>query len=276
MVQPQKAAFLVYRKGSSAPPEKIPVQYNPTELNFEKSVHFAELVIPGLDAPLQQYVRGQAEKLTVELFFDSTDQGMGVGATSVTSLTDKIYQLTKMLPELHAPPVCTFVWNEQFPGSSVGAGASTSGPAAANTRNAATQIADAVGGGLGAIIEATAGSNAAEASALGNQPRNGFTCVVESVRQKLTLFSPSGVPLRATVSVTLREYKTLKELLERPNGQSPDRTHAHVVQSGDSLSAIADRYYGRPASWRAIADQNNIEDPRRLRPGTPLTVPSLR
>jgi nucleoid-associated protein YgaU len=45
---------------------------------------------------------------------------------------------------------------------------------------------------------------------------------------------------------------------------------------GYSLSAIAARYYGRPASWRAIADESNIEDPRRLRPGTPLTVPSLR
>ncbi len=48
------------------------------------------------------------------------------------------------------------------------------------------------------------------------------------------------------------------------------------VHRGDTLSAIADHYYGRPASWRAIADQNNVEDPRRMRAGTPLTVPSLR
>lgn len=268
MVQPQKAQLLVEWKGR--PPEPIAVQYNPTELTFEKSVQFAEITIPGLDAPLQQYVRGQAEKLTIELFFDTTDQGMGTGATSVTTLTDKIYQLTKIQPELHAPPVCTFIWSEYFPGSSIGAGATSGGAAAPS---AASQIADAVGGVVGAVIDAVSGAAPAE---LGNQRRNGFKCVVESVRQKFTLFSPRGVPLRATLSVTLREYRTLSEQLGRPNGTSPDRTHAHVVQQGDTVSAIAERYYGRPASWRAIADQNNVEDPRRLRAGTPLTVPSLR
>ena len=61
-------------------PEQIEVQYNPTELSWDKSAQFAEIAIPGLDAPLQQFVRGQAEKLTLELFFDTTDHGMGKGA----------------------------------------------------------------------------------------------------------------------------------------------------------------------------------------------------
>ena len=146
--------------GISRPePEAIEVQYNPTELSYDKSAQFAEIAIPGLDAPLQQFVRGQTEKLTLELFFDTTDQGMGKGATSVTTLTDRIYQLVKIEPTRHAPPICTFVWNDQFPGSSLG-----------RRRRAS-----------------------------GNQRRNGFTCVVESVKQKFTLFSPEGVPLRATL-----------------------------------------------------------------------------
>jgi hypothetical protein len=275
MVQPQKALFRVQWTSNPKDLQDIPVQYNPTELSFEKSVQFAEVTIPGLDAPLQQYVRGQAEKLTVELFFDSTEYGTGVGATSVTNDTDKIYQLTKIHPELHAPPICTFIWNDHFPGSSIGKGASTTGAAPADTRNAASQIADGVGGGLGAVIEAVAGSGAGS-TPLGNQRRNGFKCVVESVRQKLTLFSPDGVPLRATLSVTLREYHTLKELLAQANLASPDRTHAHVVTQGETLSSIANLYYGKAATWRPIADENDIEDPRRLRAGTPLTVPSLQ
>jgi nucleoid-associated protein YgaU len=251
--------------------------FNPTELNYDKSVQYAEVTIPGLDAPLQQYVRGQAEKLTLELFFDTTDQGMGAGATSVTTQTDRIYQLTKIHPSLHAPPVCVFLWNERFPGSSVGAGPVPAPAEARDARGAATQIADAVGGGLGAIIEKAAGAGTdTDGAELGNQRRNGFKCVVESIRQKFTLFAPDGTPLRATLTVTLREYRTLAELVSLANTHSPDRTHAHVVQRGDDLSAIAQRYYGRPASWRAIADENNVEDPRRLRPGTPLTVPSLR
>ena len=35
---------------------------------------------------------------------------------------------------------------------------------------------------------------------------------------------------------------------------SPDRTRAHVVQRGDTLSAIAGRYYDTPADWRLLAD----------------------
>ena len=60
-------------------PESIELQYNPTELSWDKSAQIAEIAIPGLDAPLQQFVRGQAEKLTLDLFFDTTDQGMGKG-----------------------------------------------------------------------------------------------------------------------------------------------------------------------------------------------------
>jgi len=235
MEQITKATLFV--KWDNKPkPELIEVQYNPTELSYDKSAQFAEIAIPGLDAPLQQFVRGQAEKLTLDLFFDTTDQGMGAGATSVTTLTDRIYQLVKIEPTRHAPPICTFIWNYQFPGSSLGGAAAASG----------------------------------------NQRRNGFTCVVESVKQKFTLFSPAGVPLRATLTVALREYKTLDEQLAQLNLSSPDRTHSHVIQRGETLSGIAGQLYRRPGEWRLIAAANKIEDPRRLTAGTFLTVPPIR
>ena len=46
-------------------PEQIDLQYNPTELSWDKSAQLAEITIPGLDAPLPQFVRGQAERLTL-------------------------------------------------------------------------------------------------------------------------------------------------------------------------------------------------------------------
>jgi nucleoid-associated protein YgaU len=116
-------------------------------------------------------------------------------------------------------------------------------------------------------------ASAAVGAASGNQRRNGFKCIVESVKQKFTLFSPEGVPLRATLTVTLREYKTLNEQLAQLNLTSPDRTHSHVIQSGETLSWIAARFYQRPGDWRFIADANDIEDPRRLTVGTFLTIP---
>lgn len=235
MEQIAKATFLVkWDKQPPEPPERIEVQYNPTELSYDKSGQFAEIAIPGLDAPLQQFVRGQAEKLTLELFFDTTDQGMGTDATSVTKLTDRIYQLVKIEPTRHAPPICTFIWNGPFP----------------------------------------PGSSISDAS--GNQRRDGFTCIVESVKQKYTLFSAAGVPLRATLTVALREYKTLDDQLAQLNLNSPDRTHSHVIQRGETLSGIAGEIYRRPGDWRLIAEANNIEDPRRLTAGTFLTVPPIR
>ena len=145
----QIAKATIFVKWDNRPkPEPIEVQYNPTELSYDKSAQFAEIAIPGLDAPLQQFVRGQAEKLTLELFFDTTDQGMGAGATSVTTLTDRIYQLVKIEPTRHAPPICTFVWNDQFPGSS-----------AYGTRRAATS------GAMGSRASSKASSRNSRSSA---------------------------------------------------------------------------------------------------------------
>jgi len=99
--------------------------------------------------------------------------------------------------------------------------------------------------------------------------------VVESVRQRFTLFSPAGLPLRATLSVSLKEYKSLSEQLQEINHTSPDKTHAHVVQQGETLAQIAAAVYGDPTQWRAIALQNAILDPLSLTPGAVLQVPAL-
>ena len=96
--------------------ESVDLQHNPTEISLEKGVTLAEIAIPGLTAPLQQFVRGQAEMLHLELFFDTSDQGMGLEAVSVATLTDKIYALTRIVPDQHAPPIVTFIWGEGFPG----------------------------------------------------------------------------------------------------------------------------------------------------------------
>jgi len=213
--------------------ETIDVQFYPTEVNFDKSAQIAEIGIPGLDSPLLQFVRGQNEKLTLDLFFDTTEDGMGAGARTVAEYTDKIYSLVKIEPQRHAPPVCEFIWMSGFPGSRLHPNFS-------------------------------------------NQQRYSFRCLVESVKQKFTLFSSEGVPLRATLSVTLREYKTLDQQLAELNLTSPDRTETQVLQRGETLALIAARHYRRAGDWRHIAEANNISDPRRVEPGTFLTLPPTR
>lgn len=231
MQQPIKAALEV--NWGTGPLLHYPVQFNPTEITFNKAAQMAEIPIPGLDAPILQFVRGQAETVTVDLFFDSTEDGTGPGATSVLERTDRIYQLVKIVPSLHAPPICRLVWGQPFPGSRVG-------------------------------------------PQLGNHRRTFFPCVVESVRHKYTLFSPSGTPLRATLTLSLKEYRTVEDQFAELNLTSPDRTQVHVLKRGDTLSGVAAAHYLNPAEWRRVADANVIEDPRRLTPGAFVRLPPVR
>ncbi len=234
MEQLQKAKIVAtYQKKGLLEFDEFDVQFNPTEFSLDKGVQIAEIQIPGLDSPLLQFVRGQNEKMTLDLFFDTTEHGMGDSATSVTTETDRVYALVKIEPESHAPPICLFIWNAKFPGSDM-------------------------------------------SGHVGNQRRSSFQFVVENIKQKFTLFSPKGVPLRATLTLTLREYKTLDEQLYQLNKSSPDRTHHHVVQSADTIAGLAGRYYRKSGEWRSIADENEIYDPRRLAVGQTLTIPPTR
>ena len=54
----------------------IKALFNPERYTHTKGVQIAEIPVPGLDSPILQFVRGQNEKITMELFFDTTDHGM--------------------------------------------------------------------------------------------------------------------------------------------------------------------------------------------------------
>lgn len=235
MPKPLKATFQKVNSDGTLG-TALAVSFNPTEYTLNKGAQIAEVTIPGLDSPILQFVRGQTETLSLDLFFDSTEQGMDDNATSVAKLTDQFYQLVKIDGKTHAPPICFFCWGSEFPG-----------------QRAYASMGDGTG----------------------SQQRHGFKCVVESVRQRFTLFSPQGVPLRATLTVSLKEYKTLSEQIDEINKQSADHTHTHVVAAGETLSQIANDVYEDPTQWRAIADQNAILDPLNLKPGTILDIPAL-
>lgn len=85
--------------------EPIPVLFNPTQYALDTSNQFAEIGVPGLGAPILQYVRGNSRTLTMELFFDTYEQG-----SDVREYTDRIYGLLKIRSTTHVPPVCTLAW----------------------------------------------------------------------------------------------------------------------------------------------------------------------
>lgn len=103
-----------------------------------------------------------------------------------------------------------------------------------------------------------------------------FKGVVESLNVTYTLFSPEGVPLRAKLSLALKEYRPVEIQVKDKPKASPDLEKTWVVRRGDTLSSIAGAVYRDPGAWRAIARANEIKDPRVLKPGRVLTLPRLR
>ena len=62
-----------------------------------------------------------------------------------------------------------------------------------------------------------------------------------------------------------------------PAAPSPSATAApqtYTVQRGDTLSAIAKRFYGHAGEYRRIAAANNIANPDLIHPGQQLVIPS--
>jgi hypothetical protein len=102
-----------------------------------------------------------------------------------------------------------------------------------------------------------------------------FQCVIERVTKKFTMFLPEGIPVRATLNITLKECMDVETQLKETYFQSADRTKTWHVKQGDTLWLIAAKEYGNPALWRHIAEKNRISNPRLLEPGRDIVIPPL-
>jgi LysM repeat protein len=102
-----------------------------------------------------------------------------------------------------------------------------------------------------------------------------FTGVLEKLDVNYVLFRQDGVPLRAQLDITLKEFRPAAQQIMDPPRSSPSVEKSYVVRRGDTLSSISAAVYRRPDAWRELARANGITDPRDLRPGRVLTVPRL-
>lgn len=204
----KKAMILVHRGPTT---DRVDVLFNPSEYSLDSSNQYSWKTIPGLSMPIPSFVSGEASTLTMDLFFDSYE-----GQTDVRKHTMKIVGLLDVDKDLHAPPLCKFVWGSlQFKG------------------------------------------------------------IVEKVVQKYTMFLDSGLPVRATLTVTFREVQSVKEQYKNIPRQSADRTKQRTIKQGDQLWQIAAEEYEDPGLWREIARANGIADPKRLEPGSIIKIPRL-
>ena len=203
----------------------IEVLFNPAEYSIEKGNTFQSTSLPGLSTPVTQFVTGNADTLSMELYFDtyatSSRHGTVTRREDVRNYTRKIANLMEIDPTLHAPPVCEFTW----------------GPP------------------------------------LGTPKGLQFAGIIEKVSQKFTYFLDDGTPVRATLTVSFKEYKTVRDQLEQLGRESADRTKRRTFKEGDALWFFAHEEYGDPQLWRVIADCNSLENPRIIVPGTELELP---
>lgn len=195
---------------------KIRFLFNPTQYSFDASIQLAEIGVPGLRAPVLQFVRGGSRTLSVEVLLDTYEPREVGGQTisDVTDLADSIYALLTPTAETGAPPVCMFAWKDRR-----------------------------------------------------------LQCVVERVSGRFTVFRADGAPLRATLTLSLREYVDAAVVVRRGAAALGGGASTRVVQSGDTLFAIAQQAYGNGNRWREIASANGIANPRKLQPGTVLIIP---
>lgn len=102
-----------------------------------------------------------------------------------------------------------------------------------------------------------------------------FRCVLESLKQQFTLFTSDGMPVRAKVNVSFKEYELPKEEQQREPRRGSFPAQTYTVREGDTLSSIAAAVWKDSAKWRLLAEPNDISNPRILTPGQSLIVPAI-
>ena len=200
----------------------IGVLFNPTEYSFERVNSYKPTPVPGLGSPLLQFVNGESDQLSMELFLDDYTDPQGptsLPQREAEPLASRLTDLTRLLEidrDLHAPSPVRFNW----------------GP-----------------------ME--------------------FTAVIEKLGRKVTMFHPDGSPARVTLSVSFKEYRTLRQQLEDPRRESADKTKRRVVVGKEALWWIAAREYDDANEWTRIAAANDLDDPREIAAGDWLVVPPI-
>lgn len=101
-----------------------------------------------------------------------------------------------------------------------------------------------------------------------------FEGLITSITQRFTMFAPSGIPVRATLTVSFQQFVDKKQRKgQNPTSSGIGGERMWRVNDGDTLAWIAYKEYGDATKWRPIADANKLTRLRRLAPGTVLMIP---
>ena len=90
---------------------------------------------------------------------------------------------------------------------------------------------------------------------------------------------PKALKIGQKIKMPAGGSASAKEASAPVGGSSGTSTNTYTVQKGDTLVAIARKFYGGDADWKRILDANSSVlkgDAAALRPGMKLTIPAKR
>ncbi len=103
-----------------------------------------------------------------------------------------------------------------------------------------------------------------------------FVGVLKTLRQQFIYFDQNGVPLRARLTVEFTQFELPADEQKRAQRRTSFPEKTYTVIAGDTLSSIAGSLWKDPRMWRLIAEENNIDNPRKLEPGQTLIIPEVK
>jgi len=83
----------------------LEVDYNPSDINRQKPTNYGDMKGTGSGAIEKQFVNREPETFEVTLIYDTSETN-----DDVRQKTDELDVLVEVDSELHAPPLCLFIW----------------------------------------------------------------------------------------------------------------------------------------------------------------------
>lgn len=146
-------------------------------------------------------------------------------------------------------------------------------------------VVPGLGGGSSTDVSAITKEIAAATSIVGSLHRPpkvtfkwgslNFEGVITKVNHTYTMFTESGMPVRAKVNLTFRSLMSPEDSKRKSPFESPDRTKYRTITEGTQLWSLAYAEYGDPEMWRLIAKENGIMNPLDIRAGQVVRLPAI-
>ena len=101
-------------------------------------------------------------------------------------------------------------------------------------------------------------------------------CVLDSLDISYTLFHSDSRPLRAKISCSFTSVMSPEIEAKKKDDQSPDITHKRALKEGETLIAAANNIYESNFYYIDVAENNNLNNFRKIKPGTEIYFPPLK